>query len=389
MTAVDVAVVGSGLVGAAVALGLARMNCRVALIGAEPLLSSVPPPWDSRIYAISPGSRDLLADLGIWSAMDPMRIQPVRAMEVFGNQGPVRLTFDAMEVGEESLAYIMESSLMAAALSDAVRQHENIALHVPERPCGLVSDERGGVGLLFDDRRLLQARLVVGADGAGSWVRQVSGIDARFHLYPQRAVVANFEVTHGHGDIARQWFRHDGVLALLPLPGRRVSMVWSAEGGLDRELLQLPLEKLAERVEQASGGAVGALSVITPPRAFPLRRMDAAEYVRPGRVLVGDAAHTVHPLAGQGVNLGFRDVRQLIRTLAGRAPSTSVGDIALLRRYARARRGDVASMIAVTEGLQRLFSSRAPAAGFLRNAGLVLAGRLPGVRQQLARQALA
>ena len=204
-----------------------------------------------------------------------------------------------------------------------------------------------------------------------------------------QAVVANFEVTHGHGDIARQWFRHDGVLALLPLPGRRVSMVWSAEGGLDRELLQLPLEKLAERVEQASGGAVGALSVITPPRAFPLRRMDAAEYVRPGRVLVGDAAHTVHPLAGQGVNLGFRDVRQLIRTLAGRAPSTSVGDIALLRRYARARRGDVASMIAVTEGLQRLFSSRAPAAGFLRNAGLVLAGRLPGVRQQLARQALA
>lgn len=388
MTAVDVTVVGSGLVGAAVALGLSRARCTVALVGAEALPVQVPPPWDSRIYAISPGSRAFLGELGAWGRMDPARVQPVRAMDVFGDRAGAHLRFDALEVGQDALAYIVESSSLAAGLAEGLREQAGVELRVPSRPRALLTGHHSG-GMVLDGGETLEAGLVVGADGAGSWVRQASGIEARFHVYPQRAVVANFETERDHGEVARQWFRPDGILALLPLPGRRVSMVWSAAAGLDAELVQLPLEKLAERVEEASGRAVGSLHVITPPAVFPLRRMDAGEYVRPQLVLVGDAAHAVHPLAGQGVNLGFRDARALVRMIDGRDSSTRVGDAALLRAYARSRRGDVAGMIAVTEGLQRMFSSRAPGVALLRNTGLSLAGQLPGIRQQLARHALA
>lgn len=388
MTVVDVAVVGSGLVGAAVALGLSRARCAVALVGAEALPVETPPPWDSRIYAISPGSRAFLDEWGAWGRMDQDRIQPVRAMDVFGDRDAAHLRFDALEIGEDALAHIVESSSLAAGLAQGLRQQGGVEFRVPARPRSLLTGDRTA-GLVLDGGETVEAALVVGADGAGSWVRQASGIEARFHQYPQRAVVANFETERDHGEVARQWFRSDGILALLPLPGRRVSMVWSAADGLDEELVQLPLEKLAERVEEASRGVVGALEVITRPAVFPLRRMDAGEYVRPRLVLVGDAAHAVHPLAGQGVNLGFRDARALVRAIEGRLSSTDVGDIALLRAYARSRRGDVASMIAVTEGLQRLFSSRAPGAALLRNTGLAMAGRLPGIRQQLARHALA
>src|SRR5690606_34231094 len=198
----------------------------------------------------------------------------------------------------------------------------------------------------------LSARLVVAADGADSRVREAAGIDAARKDYGQLGVVANFSCARPHRNIARQWFMRESVLALLPLPGERVSMVWSIEEARARALMDLSPSGLAAAVSDATHEAVGRLEPLTPPAAFPLRLQRVERLVRARVALVGDAAHNIHPLAGQGVNLGFRDAGALAAVLAGRGPHQDCGDRALLRRYERARREDVVLMQGVTDGLQ-------------------------------------
>jgi 2-octaprenylphenol hydroxylase len=383
----DIAVVGAGLVGLAAALAFAEAGLDVVLVGA-----TLPPPpaqpWDSRIYAISPGSAALLDRLGVWAGMPADRVQPVHGMAVFGDRPGASLCFDALESGVPALAYIVESSVLAAAIAARVTVHPRIEVRVPARPTALQVTDREAV-LRMDSGQHVVARLVVGADGAQSWVRQVAGFQTRARRYPQTAVVANFRTSRPHGAIARQWFREDGILALLPLPDRHVSMVWSASDAVAEDLMDLPDEALAERVAAAVGDVLGPLQCVTPPSTFPLKAMAAERFVMPRLALVGDAAHNVHPLAGQGVNLGFRDVQELAAVLAARGGQRDCGVLPLLRRYERARREDVSSMIAVTDGLQRLFASRLPGVGLLRNAGLRMTARLPMIRLALAQHALA
>lgn len=383
----DIAVVGAGLVGLAAALAFADAGLDVVLVGA-----ALPPPpteaWDSRIYAISPGSASMIDGLGAWSALPAARVQPVHEMAVFGDRPGLPLQFDALRSGVPALAHIVESSVLAAALAARVAAHDRIEVRVPTRPTTLqVSDREAVLGL--EGSESIAARLVVGADGAQSWVRDVAGFETRTRRYPQTAVVANFRAERPHGAVARQWFREDGILALLPMPGGHVSMVWSATEAVAEDLLDLTGPELAARVAAAARGTLGSLVCVTPAASFPLRAMTADRLVMPRLALVGDAAHNVHPLAGQGVNLGFRDVRELAAVLAARGGQRDCGVLPLLRRYERARREDVASMIAVTDGLQRLFSSRLPGAGWLRNAGLQMTARFPMIRQALAQHALA
>lgn len=384
----DAIVVGSGLTGLATVLGLTKAGLRVLLVGAE---GEPEPPrgaWDARIYAVAPGSVELLESLGAWGEVPHARVQPVAGMEVFGDR-PLGspLVFDALESGAEALAYIAEAGAMQRALWSVLAREPAASLRVPARPVRLEVGPDCAT-MTFEDGARATALLVVGADGARSWVRETGGIAVRSRAYDQTGVVANFTCDSPHGGIARQWFREDGILAMLPLPGNHVSMVWSAFDPWAQQLLGMTDAVRCEHLQAATGGRYGALCQTGPALGFPLRWMDARHYVRPRLALVGDAAHNVHPLAGQGVNLGFRDVRMLAGVMAERGPERDAGALPLLRRYERARREDVATMIAVTDGLQRLFGSRAPGIPWLRNAGLTLVGQLPLLRHGLARQVL-
>jgi len=200
--------------------------------------------------------------------------------------------------------------------------------------------------------------------------------------------VANFEVEKDHGNIARQWFRADGVLAWLPLPGRRISIVWSAPDAVAAEISSLAPEALADRVRDAGAAALGDLKLVSRVASFPLRLIRVERVVAPGVALVGDAAHGVHPLAGQGVNLGFQDAHVLAEEIAGRSPLERPGDLRVLRRYARSRHEDVTAMQFVTDGLDRLFASEGPGASWLRNTGLGLVETQSWAKAALAERAM-
>lgn len=392
----DVVIAGAGLVGLALAPALARTGLSVALVDRAPIAlpQDDPSPWDSRVYAISPGSARFLHALGAWQALPADRITPIEAMHVVGDAG-ASLDFSAYEMNERALAWIVEErALKAALLPQAIAA--GVALYGGAPFVGLSwSADAARVSLGATDGAAettgqeLAAQLLVGADGIRSWVRAAAGIVAAPKGYGQTAVVANFACANAHHGVARQWFRNDGgVLAWLPLPGRRISMVWSAPDALAEELLALAPAALAERVEGAGGGALGVLAPITPPAGFPLALLRLPTTVAHRLALVGDAAHGIHPLAGQGVNLGFGDVEALVQVLRERGPVDDPGAPILLERFARRRAEPVLAMQAVTDGLVRLFGPPAPWLKSLRNVGLAAVDRLPGVKRFMAQPAL-
>lgn len=384
----DVVIVGAGLVGASLALALSQQdsNLRVALVDANlPAALPADADWDSRIYALSPASVAFLSQIGAWQVMAPERLSPVHAMRVFGDAAGARLDFSAYECAVAELAWIVESGRVQAALWQLLQVERNLVLHCPARCKHLHKDDNA---IELDDGTRIEADLLVAADGGQSWLRQAAGIDIKVHSYEQLGVVANFDCQVAHESIARQWFNAHGVLAWLPLSGRRISIVWSTPEAHARELLAMPPDALAAYVAQAGGDTLGALVLLGTPAAYPLSRQSAGALVSPGIALVGDAAHTVHPLAGQGVNLGFADARALADIVAQREKFRSCGDLPLLRRYQRARAGDIMAMRWSTDALARLFASRSSQIAWLRNAGLNLTDALPFLKTLLARRAL-
>jgi ubiquinone biosynthesis UbiH/UbiF/VisC/COQ6 family hydroxylase len=283
------------------------------------------------------------------------------------------------------LATITESGRLAHALWERLGAG---VLRVVGRRCAALTVAPDAAQLVLEDGEEIAAQLVVGADGAGSWVRQAAGIEARVHDYGQLGVVANFACERGHGGTAYQWFREDGVLAYLPLPGARMSMVWSTPEAHARELMALSAEALEARVAAAGESRLGRLRLLAPAQGFPLRRLEARPLVVPRVALVGDAAHVVHPLAGQGVNLGFGDAAVLAETLGGRETFRDCGDPAVLRRYERARAEAILAMRSVTDGLVRLFSATGRLPDAVRNRGMNLTDRLPVLKNLLVRHAL-
>ena len=388
----DILIVGGGLVGASLALALRRSRHEVALLETRPPESPSPASgaWDSRIYAVSPASRNFLTRLGIWQQLDPGRISPVLQMRVRGD-AKSQLEFSAHDSGLEALAWIVESGAMVRALWSALSHQPNLERFCPAVPVTLTGGA-DAVRIDLADGRAVEARLVVGADGARSFVREACGISTRIVPYGQSGVVANFACERPHGSVASQWFRDDGVLAWLPLPGNRISMVWSTSQSHAEELLGLSGEALCARVAEAGGHALGALELITPAAAFPLSLMKSTSLIAPRIALVGDAAHVVHPLAGQGVNLGFADAEmladELIRVFPAAGHAADPGARMLLRRYERARAEDVLAMRLATDGLSKLFGSRMPGAGMLRNMGVNLVDRLPIVKNLLVSHAV-
>ncbi len=386
----DVVVAGAGLVGLALAPALVHAGLTVALVDrsdvATPPLPGAGDDWDARVYAISPGSVAFLRSLGAWQALPADRIAPVEAMRVEGDAGAL-LHFSAYELGERALAWIVEERTLRSGLVRAARA-AGVAIHASCAVDALTWSPDAGT-LHCADGATLTARLVVGADGPRSRVREAAGIATVTKSYGQTAVVANFNCEEPHLGRARQWFLDDGgILAWLPLPGRRLSMVWSAPDPLAHELLALPADVLAARVASCGRQTLGALETITPCAGFPLQLQKLPAMVGHRVALVGDAAHGIHPLAGQGANLGFGDAETLAAVLRGRGPLTDPGAPLLLERFARRRAAPVLAMQTVTDALARLFGATSPWIRRARNLGLAAVGGLPPARRFLAHSAL-
>ena len=381
----DVVIVGGGLAGLSLAVALGTGRLSVAVV--EGRVPAAVVGWDTRIYAVSPANARFLDEIGIWQHFDASRLAAVEAMEIYGDAGG-RLDFSAYDSGVDELAWIIEASLIQRELWETAKRQGNVSLFCPARPQALsFAPDRATLNL--DDGRNLNARLIVAADGADSWVRQSAGIEVEFKPYQQMGVVANFICQEPHRNKAFQWFRGDGVLAYLPLAeSNMISIVWSTADDHAAELLALPPEEFSSRVAWAGEQRLGDLTLLAPAAGFPLRLMRAPRTVAPRLALIGDAAHAIHPLSGHGINLGFQDARVLAETLTRRPDFVDCGDERWLRRYERARSEEVLALQSATHGLQRLFLPQNAALSMLRNAGLNLTNALPVVRDALVRYAL-
>ena len=371
----DLIVVGGGPVGAS--LARAASGLTVALLAGERrAVANSYDQFDARVYALSPGNVQFLRQIG---AM-PQRATPVHAMRIYGD-GASHIEFDAYRAGVSELAWIVEDALLQDELWRALE------VEVAAPPEAMIV-EAGRVMLRLAGGRELSARLVVGADGARSFVRAQAGIEASEKAYGQSGLVANFACERAHANTAYQWFQGGPVLALLPLPGKHVSMVWSLPAADAARIEALAPDQLCAEVQAATRGALGELSLATAPRSYPLSRLSARRMVAPRVALAGDAAHVIHPLAGQGLNLGLQDARALAGVLAQRGALRDPGDMRLLRRYERSRAEPILAMDAMVDGLYKLFGTHNRLAGRLRNAGLNLTDRLPVLKNLLIRQAL-
>lgn len=386
----DVLIVGGGLVGSSCAIALARQGIKVGLLDKRMLKADdlVNAPLDSRVYTITPGNAEWLKSLQVWERLDYNRISAIDNMAIWSDlDAEVRseptLEFSAYGTKLPHLAFVLEEQVLQAALWSTLESAE----------VEMITGEIVALKVAANDARLhladgveLLARLIVAADGGHSAVRQFADIAIQDHPYGQKGVIANFETELPHGNIARQWFTNNGVMAWLPLPGNQISLVWSTKNA--EYLLAMESAELAEEVAEAGARILGALRMITSAYGFPLVMRTAEAMVKPRVALIGDAAHQIHPLAGQGVNLGFRDVITLIETLSQKKTVEDIGNFMLLRRYERARKTDLLEMQMLTHGLNLLFESDQPMVRSLRNWGMKTLNYQSFLKRQLVRQAI-
>ena len=388
----DAVVVGGGVVGAACALALSREDLSVVLVEGR-----VPPPWpaeapDPRVYAFAPDSAALLESLDVWPAVRgtrghaPTPVQPYRRMRVWDAAGGGELVFDADRFGRGELGWILEQGLLLDRLWQALAR-DGVDLRCPARVEGLEQDE-DGVVLRLDDGTRLAARIAVAADGARSTLRTLAGIEADGHDYAQSGIVAYVATGRPHEATAWQRFLPAGPLAFLPCADGSSSIVWTLPEARAQDVLALDDEAFSRELTRAFDARLGVATPLSPRLAFPLRRQLARTY-RAGRVLaLGDAAHVVHPLAGQGVNLGLRDVAALRDMVVDARRRRAGWDASQrLERWARERRSEDAAAAYAFEGINSLFTSDALAATLLRGPLLGLAGRLPPLAEALWRRA--
>ncbi|MDT3670922.1 MAG: UbiH/UbiF family hydroxylase [Aromatoleum sp.] len=380
----DLLIVGGGLAGASLAVALRGSRLRIAVIELKPHVPVVG--WDSRIYAISPINAEFLREIGVWEYLDVARIVPVHRMAIRGDAGG-NLEFSAYDSGLSELAWIVESGRIQRELWETLRRQHNVTLLTGNAPVGLSIDGTGAT-VDFANGKKIRARLIVGADGVNSWVRDRAAIQAHFRPYDEVGVVANFRTEREHRNVAYQWFMRDGILALLPLPGKMVSMVWSARNDYAGVLLKLDAELLCRRVEDAAERVVGRMELETPAAGFPLKLMRVDTTVKARVALIGDAAHAIHPLSGHGINLGFQDAKALSDLLQALPSWGDPGEISTLRAYARRRAEEPFLTQYTAHSLNRIFNSENQLLSVLRNVGLNLAGSLPVVRDALTRYAV-
>lgn len=389
----DIVIAGAGMVGSSAACLLAsNEQLRITIVdaGKKPVFD---PDADVslRVSAIAPGSVELLSRIGAWQGIAARRVCPFRDMRVWDAsgsvEGPETLRFGAAEFAVAELGFIVENLLIQHAL---LEQLESTSVSICfDTAMRSVKRSDGRFTVELETGEILKPDLLIGADGARSFVRGSAGIAIRSWPYAQKAFVTHLRPELSHRNTAWQRFLRQGPIGLLPLADGRISIVWSTTPELAAEALELSDEELSARLTEVTDRALGRLAVAGPRGAFPLQAQHAAEYVQPGLALIGDAAHTVHPLAGQGVNLGFADADELARVIAGAlAKDENPGDLPTLRRYERARKGANRTMLRFVDGLNRLFSNESRPLARLRGVGMLLFNRSGPLRDRAVQTAL-
>lgn len=385
----DVIIIGGGCVGGALACALGQGGLRVAVVdNREPALDWPEGSVDLRVFAITCASQTLFERLGVWDAIVAHGVSPYREMEVWDAGGPGRIHFDAADLGEPLLGHIVEQRVIQAALHERQQALPEVELICPAAMADYqVSEDQ--VEVRLESGRCLTAALLVGADGAGSRVRELAGIGLREHDYRQTAVVAVVTTERSSAEAARQRFLPTGPLAFLPLHDGRSSIVWSTTPEEAERLCDLPEADFCAELGEAFEHRLGAVLAVGERGNFPLRRLHAENYVQQRLALVGDAAHVIHPLAGQGVNLGLLDVAALAEVVMdARQARRDIGAYRTLRRYERWRRSDNEVMQYSMDGFKHLFGSTLAPVRLARNLGLSAVDRLPPLKALLAKRAM-
>jgi 2-polyprenylphenol 6-hydroxylase len=402
----ELIVLGGGLVGKTAALTFAQQGFKVLHIAShlEPKNhsgseQSSDSGWKSRVYALSSSSQKLLKQLQVWDALPLERLQIVSDMKIFGDAPQYRqpLHFSAFESAVPQLAWIIESSLIEQGVDLASRFAQSLTrlqadvLDIQIEPTGAT---------VITSQGSFTSQLIIAADGAKSPTRERFGIEVDSEEYLHSAVIANLSCTQTHLQTAYQWFLPGGdVLALLPLPDKKVSVVWSTHHEHAAKLLECAAanpEEFCQRISDAAQGQVlhelGTLNLLNTPQSYPLRKLRAkrliAPTLEPRVVLVGDSAHVMHPLAGQGLNLGFRDIADLSKVLAERESFRAINDPVLLRRYERMRAGDIDALLGVTHHLHQLFLKTTPPLPWLRNMGMQFVNKQQSLKREFVAKAL-
>ncbi|MGM0534907.1 MAG: UbiH/UbiF/VisC/COQ6 family ubiquinone biosynthesis hydroxylase [Pseudomonadota bacterium] len=382
-------IVGGGMVGAAVAAALGQAGMTVTLIegGGPPEAIAADAPFDLRVSSLNLASQRLLERVGAWSFIPEARRCPFRHIEASDESEARHVHFSAADLALPDLGHFVENRVIRHALWQRLAELPSVTTLCHASPVALVS---GGQHALveLDDGRLLAARLVVGADGAGSRIRELAGIATRDEDYAQRALIINVRTRLPQQDTSWQRFTRDGPQALLPLPGPHASLVWYDSDAATRAREALDDEALRQAIEAAFPTRLGGIEAVLGRASFPIRRRHAERYVRPRLALVGDAAHVIHPLAGQGLNLGLQDAAALSdRVVSAFQAGQDPGGRGPLAGYARTRRPQTLAMITAMETFHHVFTGPAP----LRQAGgagLAVAERLAGAKRQVMRHAL-
>lgn len=396
----DLAIMGGGLVGAALALSLKEADINIAIVDllnpegmevAKQASASVAE-FEPRVSALTLASVELLEQVGVWPKISQHLVQPYQKMQVWDELGTAEIQFDAAELYREELGYIVENQSMLSAMHECLRSQQNVECFWG-----------AGLSAFFrqDDHyevvigeRKISAGLIVGADGANSRVRQLSGLPTREWDYEHQAIVCTVETESTHDGIARQRFSEAGPLAFLPLmdkdnTGRFSSIVWSLEALESKRLLACDDATFCLELEKAIERQLGEVKAVSKRFSFPLRQRHAKDYVGDGVALIGDAAHTIHPLAGQGVNLGFKDVQVLSRLIVRAVQQElPVFHSSILKRYQRERQGDNLLMMGAMEGFKQLFGNTNPMLRWVRNTGLGFVNKQSLIKNQLAKHAM-
>ncbi len=383
---VDALISGGGMVGSTLACALGMSGLRTAIVEARP-----PKPFnmcdefDVRVSAVSPGSESILRAVQVWPRIDQTRLCPYREMHVWDASGSGEIHFDCVEVGEPCLGHLIENRVIRKALLEKTNELDNVSWHCPDsvQDFEVVTNH---VEIKLKSGLRVNAKLLVGAEGSASRVRTLSGMKFNVRGYQQKAVVANVTTEYPHENTAWQRFLPTGPLAFLPLANGQCSIVWSTAPDHADQLLHHTDAEFCESLGHALNFRLGQIKSTSARLSFPLRGGQAEPYVHPRIALIGDAAHVIHPLAGQGVNLGFKDAMSLAEILIN--THRDIGSLRVLRQYERARKGDNVVTMHAMEGLKTLFGNTLQPIVWLRNTGLGLTSALAPINYSLMRLAM-
>lgn len=387
----DIIIVGGGMVGASLACGLAEEaeQLSIAVIDAStPNLDWDKDSYDMRVSAITRASQRIFKNIGVWEKIVEQRVSAYQDMYVWdaGTKGEIH--FDSADMGETDLGHIIENRIIVKALHQRMQEIRQISLYCPAK-LKKIEFNQDKTYLSMDDQTELTANLVVGADGTRSWIRQQADIAVKGWDFDQAALVTTVKTEKHHQDTAWQRFLNTGPLAFLPLTEGYSSIVWSTSPDEAKRLTEISEAEFALELEQAFESKLGKIESVAGRAVFPLRLFETLNYIKPRLALVGDAAHTIHPLAGQGVNLGLADVASLMTVIVDALNAKKdIGELKVLRRYERWRRADNRSMLVAMDGLKRLFGSELSVVKDLRSFGLNLTNKITPLKNLIMKQAM-